>query len=276
MGDFAIYCNVTDSSFSLSPDFATAVENPLQQTQGLDILVDVFFVQPTGNPAAPWTYLDPVAYTMPQICIAQTNQSVPPYLAQALNPTYVGGSQPYLQFLLSLNTQSIATALGSSPSLKAVFEIDWVNGTRQLIIQCAILISRSVLISANPPPIPPSSYYTQAQINAIIAALFDEASESVSSTGSDTPTIPIYCKNFTYTVTANSGIGSYSHTVNLSSSNRVPGDKACVIIQMPNSTNPTVIIDNNAGSPIWTEVAGGLAYTRQLWFTFGTDWTSDQ
>ena len=124
MGDISFYTNVEDFSFSLSSEFDTPVENPLRFAQGLDILIDQYFVEPTGNPSNPWNYVDPVDFTEPQLCLAQLNQSVPPYLALSVAPTYFSGSEPYLEYLMSFNTSQITAALGSSPSLKAVFEAD--------------------------------------------------------------------------------------------------------------------------------------------------------
>jgi hypothetical protein len=173
-GTFALYLNVSDLSFSLSPNFATPIENPLALTQGLDVLTDLYFVTPTGNPSTPWNYLDPVSYTFPQIGIAQTNQSVPPFLAELTAFTYnaaSGSNPPFLEGLLSLSSSTIAAALGNSPSLKAIFEVDWVNGPQELIIQCACVIGRSVFFSGGSPPLPPLSYslFIQNRIGSLTA-----------------------------------------------------------------------------------------------------------
>lgn len=169
-------------------------------------------------------------------------------------------------------------SLAATQQFSAVLEvqIQFPGQDPQTILQAPVTVNRNVIRNGAIalPPFPQAA--TIGQVNAIVAALFANASETVSSAGSDTPTIAQYCKLFTYTITASGGSGSYTHNSTLSATNRIAGDKVCVSINMPASINPTIVIKNNAGTAIWTEVSSGVAYIRQIWFTFGTDWTSDQ
>lgn len=262
MATLSIYCNVTDLSFSLSPNFATPIQNPLSIPQGSQVLTDLYFVTPTGNPASPWNFLDPAAYVNPQIVIAQTNQAAPPFLADATAFTYHAGPPAYLEFLLDLSSASIATALGVSPALKAVFEVDWMNGTQQFVIQTDCRITRSVYFSGGSPPLPPNSIFATGTL-------------AFSAAGSNSPTIASYVRLYTLDATSGAGTGAYTYDIALSATNRIAGDKFCLSLAMPASTNPTVNVKNQAGATIFTALGTGYAGTVQRWFTFGTDWTLD-
>lgn len=275
-GDFSIIVNITDFSINLSSSFATAVENPIRLPQSFNGLVDVYFANPSGNPAAPWNYVDPVAYASPEISIAQTNSQLPPYLAQALTPSYVSGSTAYLEFAFDLDTGQMAAALGSSPSLKAVFEVDWIPaGVRQLTAQCPIIVSRAIIVSANPPPVPAANYYTQIQINAIIAALTAVGTAiAISASGSQTDTLTVGNKVRTTPVNVTAFTGTAN--IDVSATNAVVGAVQTYIIAWPaSSTGATVNIIDAASTATLASVPGTSTVSSsliQLYFN-GINWT---
>jgi hypothetical protein len=140
----------------------------------------------------------------------------------------------------------------------------------QTILQVPVTVNRNVIrngaisLPAYPSPATP------AYVQAIIAALFGMASESVSAAGSDTPTIPLYCKQFTYEITAGGGSGAYTHSTTLPTSNRVAGDAADIYVSMAASTNPTISIVGTATESV---VGNGSVFTSLLKYVFnGTSW----
>lgn len=217
----------------------------------------------SGNAGGPWAVTDPTG----------NNTAMTVNVTGLVVPIGLTGT-------LSLSTFAMLQKFISSGLTEITLDLECqvtpLGGGQSTPLQLTVLVNKNVINLSMLAPSPIPLGLTAGQVLAIVAVLFQSASESVSAAGSDTPTIPLYTKLFTYTITAGAGSGSYTHNTTISSTNRIAGDKACIIISIPASTNPVVVIKNNAGTAIWTETSTGIAYTRNLFFTFGTDWTSDQ
>lgn len=109
-------------------------------------------------------------------------------------------------------------------------------------------------------------------------ALFSVAQETLTVAGSETLTIPATCRLFTYQIEAQAGSGAYTWAINLSATNRVAGDKLCLVLAMDATGNPTVNVNNIAATTIFSLSGNAsLAFKYQAWFTYdGTDWTLDE
>lgn len=170
--------------------------------------------------------------------------------------------------------ESLPAGANSFPAQLEV-QLQFPGEDPQTILQIPVTVNRNIIrngaiyMPSFPTPASP------AYVLGIIAQLFQTGSETVSTAGTDTPAIPLYCKQFTYSITAQSGTGAYIHATQLSATNRTAGDKFCLSLAMPASTNPTINILNNAGSIIFSAIGTGFAGPSQRWFTFGTDWTLD-
>lgn len=215
-----------------------------------------------GNVGGPWVITDPTG----------NNTAIVVNVSGLIVPVGLLGS-------LTLSTYAMLQKFISSGltqiTLEMEIQVTPIGGGQSTPLQLAIDVNKNVINLSALVPAPTIAFLTQAQVYAIIGVLFATASESVSAAGSDTPTIALYCKLFTYAITVGVGSGSYSHNTTLSSTNRVAGDKATIIVILPASTNPTINVKNNAGSIIFTAIGTGVAGTVQRWFTFGTDWTLD-
>lgn len=181
--------------------------------------------------------------------------------------------------ILTLNTATALGLVGDDASVAVTFEIQQtLAGLITTLYQNAATIVNDLIDPQSTGATELPSFYTQAQVDAIIAALHDRDAVSVSTAGTTEVTIDQYCKYFTYRVTAGAGAGTYTRNIDLPDTNRVNGDKVQVILIMAASVNPTIVIRDNAGpTTLYSETGTGSTYTRPLWFTFnGTAWESDQ
>lgn len=179
---------------------------------------------------------------------------------------------------IALNTGSLEELLGEAISINQTLEIQVTpsGGSSFTAAQGVVSIANDLIENAVSVPAGGPSYCTIAQVTALLAGLFGVGSTTFSMAGTDTPSIPSLCKLFTYQEAGGAGTAAYIRNTALSSSNRVPGDKVCLVLSLPASTNPTIKVKNNAGTVIWTEASTGVAFVVSRYFTFGTDWTSDQ
>lgn len=235
----------------------------------------MFFASPTGNPAAPWNYADPVDYVAPELSIFQPNAAVPPFLAQALSPSYISGATPYLEFAFDLDTAQMSTALGTSPSLKATFEVDWIPaGTRQLTAQCAILVSRAAVVSANPPPVPSASYLTAAQVEALILALTSTgATLSVTASGTQSDGFAVGNKLRTTPVAVTAFTGTAN--IRVLAANATTGCQQTYIVAWPAASTGITLnfIDDASSATLFSTVGTTLASATEVTLYFnGTNW----
>lgn len=170
-GNLALYVNVVDFSFARSLQNASPLEQPLRLVQTGTYLIDVYFVSPTGDPADPWTFVDPVGFTNIAIELANPLHTTLTALAFANTWTYVGGATPYVEIQLDLFTEEMTDLLGSSRSAQCTFEIAWQDGAIIEPVQTECLVYKGIIgnTSGIPSPItyPPYVFVTLSQLYAL-------------------------------------------------------------------------------------------------------------
>jgi hypothetical protein len=216
----------------------------------------------SGNPGGPWTVSDPTGSNTP-LTVNTTGLIVPIGLLGTLNlSTYA-----MLQYFLSSGLTEVTLELEN--------QVTPAGGGQSTPLQVSVMVNKNVINLSRLIPSPQISFLTASQILAIISALTGYASEAVSSAGSETPTIPQYCKAFTYWVTVGAGSGAYTHTITLPAANRDEGDKIGIQLILPASTNPTIVFKNSAGTVLDTITCNGTAYNSYSQYHFDTDWNLD-
>lgn len=258
MADVTLWANMATGTLAAGPTSDAPLQAPIGFVQDGDYVVDFYFVEPTGNAGSPWLYLDPLTFSALETLLGQLNGNL--YLDVASFTHSTGFYGPKATMTLNIVNPLLDLDLEGQVSVKCLLQIIVTTSTSRIPIQIAALITALLNNMTN-------------NINN----LFSELSDTFSSAGTDQPTIPQFCKLLTFEATAQAGSGAYIRNIQLLAANRIQGDKFCLTLSMPASTNPTVKVLNNAGSIIYTETPTGAAYTRLLWFTFNsTDWTSDQ
>jgi hypothetical protein len=173
--------------------------------------------------------------------------------------------------------------LGEGNTIEQILEIQAQlveeSTTTVTVLQVPITVSKDVINLNALVPSPITNYYTAAQVNSIISALFSSSQTSPSTSGTTQFGPDVFCKFATLYVNAQTGSGTYTRNISLEAADRSEGDIVRVVLSMPASSNPTIVIkDDASAATLYTEInPGALAYNRILWFTFnGDNFVSDQ
>lgn len=259
-----------DGSIQISTPQLTTAAIPVPLTGVTAILIQTALnalgasYSVSGNPGGPFA-----------ISIAGTTSAYTCNVSGMIVPIGLMGT-------LNLSTYAMLQKFISSGlsdiTLDLEVQVDPISGGQMTPLQLSCTVNKNVINLSNLIPSPTVAYPTFAQLLAIIAGLTNYQSFTTSSTGAFVPTIPQYCKIFTYQGTIGAGSGTFTATVQLFDTDRITGDKTYVILKMPASTNPTILIeDETTASVLYTAVGTGVAFVLKLAFTFnGTAWQSDQ
>lgn len=257
-GTFQITTNLLTTAAIPFGATATAVQAALN-TGGNNYLV-------TGDAGGPWTITTVANGSVAAFTVNTAGLSVP-----------IG-----LNGNLSLSTFSMLQAFFTEGLDVITLEMEiqvTVSGQEPVtVLQVPVQVSKDVINLQSLSPTPLVLFYTQAQVDAIIAALHNAATGSLSAAGSITPSIATNCKWFTQTITLGAGSGSYTAVFGMVATNRRIGDKAQLNLNLPASSNPTLEVHDGTGATIYTRAANGIAQAvPPLTFTFnGTQFISDQ
>lgn len=252
------------TSGSSTPILATAAATDVQSALEANPAIGSGNVSVAGNAGGPWTVtfigdLELASYDL----MTESNTLV--------GPLALTGE-------LSLNTGGIDEAIGILLSLDETFSIkvtpDGGGASTQLQTTCTIF--NDLILGAPSVPTPGTTYYTQAQVNAIVAALHDSDPLSVSTTGTTQATIPNYTKTYILAVAAAAGAGAYTRTIDLEGTDRIVGDIAEVLITFAASVNPTIVVRDGVADASLIgagQVGNGSVYTSLVRCYFdGTNW----
>jgi hypothetical protein len=163
-----------------------------------------------------------------------------------------------------------------------MLEIEWiVAGAISSIGTVTATVPNDVIKGAEGIPTegtPP--YPTPDELEAQFTALRNRLAYSVSAAGNtDLSKASPYEIQSTHRVTAGVGAGAYTRTLSLTTTAAANGDKARIVVLMPESENPTLEVRNStsAGALLFTLSGTGAEFSLPLSFTFnGTAWESDQ
>lgn len=125
-------------AFDTSPFFA-----PLNVVQNGQLVVDVYYVNPTGNSASPWTYLDPSLFLQATISFGNRfNYTL--YAESSSFVRYVDQYGPKARFSISLVSSQLNNDLSSLASVVAIFQATWQTNTSSPIAQLSSQIAKMV------------------------------------------------------------------------------------------------------------------------------------
>jgi hypothetical protein len=182
----------------------------------------------------------------------------------------------------SLNTSGVVELLGDDDEATTVFELQQTDGADiTTIFQAtdATLINDLIdpeSVGATEFP----GWYTAPEVDAFLALITQRGAVTVSAAGTTEVAVVAGCKWLTYRVTVSAGAGSYTHNIDLAavSADRHAGDTVKIVLSMPASVNPSIVIRDNTGpTTLHTETGSGTAYARTLFMSWsGTAWEADQ
>jgi hypothetical protein len=138
---FSLWLNASTSSFAAGPFDTTPFFAPLGAVQNSQLIVDVYYVTPTGSPASPWTYIDPATFL--QAAISFGNRfSYALYASTTSFTRLVDSYGPKARFVITLVSSQLNTDLTSLASVVAIFQATWQTASSSPTAQVAAQIAK--------------------------------------------------------------------------------------------------------------------------------------
>lgn len=121
----SLWLNVSTNSFGNGPFDPSPYFAPLQLIQGGQYVIDIYYVQPTGNAAAPWAYLDPATYLSAAGLAVGNRADFTLYNSTSTFTRLIDTYGAKARFNLNVTATQLNLDLAEQASLPAVLQATW-------------------------------------------------------------------------------------------------------------------------------------------------------
>lgn len=125
----SLWLNVSTNSFGNGPFDPTAYFAPLQLIQGGQYVIDIYYVAPTGNASAPWSYYDPMTYLSAAGLAIGNRADFTLYNSTGTFTRLVDQYGAKARFILNVTATQLSLDLADQASLSSVLQATWSTVT---------------------------------------------------------------------------------------------------------------------------------------------------
>lgn len=141
--NLSLWINASTLSFASGPFDASIFFAPLNAIQNAQLIVDCYYVTPTGNAASPWTYIDPITFLQASIAFGNRfNYTL--YASSVSFVRYVDQYGPKARFSINLVSSQLNSDLTSLASVVAIFQATWQTSIASPIAQVSAQIAKMI------------------------------------------------------------------------------------------------------------------------------------